>query len=149
MKTTISAALFLAAGFGAVAGRTGVDIAVGPPAALPPDFRSMVVKELGYDAETGRVFQNVHSATKHGITATWSAKITRNGTIICVGGGIAPYNSAPNAARTYYSPVDWAGQTPGGLCPKTLQSGDVLLGNWEHRDGKGLTRSVSKRKIIP
>ena len=149
MKATISAALLIAAGVGAVAGRTGVDIAAGPPAALPPDFRGMVVSELGYDPETRKIFQNVHSATKHSITAIWSAKITRDGEVICVGGGTAPYNAKSNAERTFYAPVDWAGQTPRQLCPDALQSGDVLLANWEHRDGKGLTRSVAKRIVLP
>ena len=149
MKTTSSAALFLAAGFGAVAGRTGVDIAVGPPSPVPADFRGMVVQELGYNHETGEIFQNVHSLTNHSIRADWSAKIIRNGKPICVGGGTAPYAAAQNAIKTYYKPIDWAGQTPGQQCPDALKSGDVLLANWEHKDGNGLTRSVSKRIIVP
>lgn len=148
MKTTIYALALISGTMGAVAGRTGAEFAIGVPHAVPPDFRGMVVAELDYDPTKKMVFQKVHSVTKDPIRASWSAKITRNGEIVCVGGGIAPYEGVNNAERIYFKPVDWAGNTPGGLCPEALKSGDVLIANWEHRDGSGLTRSVSKRLVL-
>lgn len=144
MKTTIYALAVISGTMGAVAGRTGAEFAIGAPHAVPPDFRGMVVAELDYNAERKMIFQKVHSATNKSIRAHWSAKITRAGEIICVGGGIAPYEGASTAKRSYFKPVDWAGNTPGGGCPEALQNGDILTANWEHRDGQGLTRSVSK-----
>lgn len=144
MKSTVIASVMMAMSFGLIGGRTVVDISTGPHHPLSPEFRGMVVKELGYDREKKKIFQDVRSATPNSIRARWSAKITRGGRIICVGGGIAPYEGLLSGSRAYFTPIDWAGQTPNNTCPEGLQRGDVLLANWEHSDGSGLVRSVSK-----
>lgn len=148
MKTTVTTAVALALGFGAVAGRSAVDIAQGPPETIPATFRAMEVSELGYDIQTGMIYQNVHSVTDERIKGSWTAKIVRDQVIICSGGGDAPYNARSQAERNYFTPKKWTGDNS-EECPEKLKSGDVFQAAWEHKDGKGLIRSVSARKVVP
>lgn len=146
MKFTVISAIIVSAVVGAVSGK-GVSqfyLDANPPR---PELRAMVVKNLSYDDKTGLITQQVFAVGADSIAATWAAKIERGGHILCSGGGSSVYSNQRVGRPVSFSPQDWT-ESPVKKCPDRLKPGDILSATWEHKDGLGLLRSVSRRVTV-
>lgn len=129
---TISAGVLgLGAVVAAALGISGVnDLNDPPPAGL---------RLVALEYKNGDIYQDVRIFGRESIRGEWAAKFTRDGRILCAGGGVSSYNGEP----IHMDPSTWVNDD----CPD-IKTGDVAAATWEWQIGN-LTHGISGSLVIP
>lgn len=130
-STLHMAILAIGAGFLALMGVSGFkDLARDDPVGM---------RLIDFRYEDGQFHQHHEIFGRASIIANWAAKVTRDGEIICSGGGVSSYAGGP----VHMGADHWVGDD----CPE-LQAGDIAQASWEWKTSKGLVEGISATLTI-
>lgn len=133
ISSAVGAGVMSAIGF--LVGVGGADVA-GNIIKEPEPYGAQFVE---LDFQGGKFVQHVRPVNTISLRMKWGAKITRNGEIICSGGGVSTYTDK----RVTMTPKVWTGEE----CP-ILQVGDVAEASWTYETVNGNNVIISGSKTL-
>ena len=125
VTSTIGALLFSVIMVGSVA-----DLAKSPDVGM---------RLIDFRYKDGEFHQHHEVFGRAALIADWAAKVTRDGQILCSGGGTSSYAGSPVHMSADY----WTGDD----CPE-LMAGDTAQATWEWKTGEGFVAGISATLTI-
>lgn len=94
---------------------------------------------LEYSKDEGLIHQHVAPVNIKSVGARWASKISRDGHIICSGGGKSNYDGTAHV----FTPSEWTGDD----CPE-LQAGDIASASWTYENINGFNTTEDGDFVI-